>query len=152
MMEINIEKLLESGMSPESIGKMVQLEAQKKQEKNKKAEAAKVEEARTALIDAFWNYMQATMPNPKANKESFCSKLSQEILGFEEILANPMMQQIFEELDYDCNSKKQPESSQKFATKERVDVAADGCKCDKASSADIDIDIDDIIRDFLRTL
>ena len=29
-MEINIEKLLESGMSPESIGKMVQMEAQKK--------------------------------------------------------------------------------------------------------------------------
>ena len=53
MMEINIEKLLESGMSPESIGKMVQVEAQKKQEKDKKADAEKMSAARTKVCEAL---------------------------------------------------------------------------------------------------
>ena len=81
MMEINIEKLLESGMSPESIGKMVQMEAQKKQEKNKKADAEKIAAARTKICEALWDYYALIFPDDSNNidKNEFIDSLSQEI-------------------------------------------------------------------------
>ena len=97
MMEINIEKLLESGMSRESIGKMVQMEAQKKQEKDKKADAEKVAAARTKVCEAMWDYLNLMFPDEDndTDKNDFINILSQEISEFEQVITNPLMQQIF---------------------------------------------------------
>lgn len=163
MMEINIEKLLENGMSPESIGNMVQLEAQKrqeKQEKSKEAGAAKIKEVRDKLCDAYWDYLQTISPNEKMEKEYFVNEMSQELIDFEEILENPIMKRIFEKNDSRCNSKEQTSEPQDFLdafTRGRVNAASPASACVKSRTKRPqdeypDVDIDKILDDFVRTL
>ena len=153
-MEINIEKLLESGMSPESIGKMVQMEAQKKQEKNKKADAEKVAAARTKICEALWDYYVLLFPDNNEDKNEFIDSLSQEILEFEEVITSPLMQQIFKQPTSRCSCKEQKSETQKCVKNDdrkrtsryqekrpRVEIE----KLDEAA-------IDKLISDFVRTL
>ena len=154
MMEINIEKLLESGMSPESIGKMVQMEAQKKQEKNKKADAEKVAAARTKICEALWDYYTLIFPDNNEDKNEFIDSLSQEILEFEEVITSPLMQQIFKQPTNHCSCKEQKSETQKCVKNDnqkrtsryqekrpRVEIE----KLDEAA-------MDKLISDFVRTL
>lgn len=157
-MEIDIEKLLESGMSPESIGKMVQMEAQKKQEKDKKADAEKIAAARTKVCEALWDYFTLTLPDESrdVDKNSFINNLSQEISEFEEVITSPLMKQIFKQPTSRCSCKEQTPESQKCVKNDeqkrtsrcqertpRVKVNVE--KLDEAA-------IDRIISDFVRTL
>ena len=158
MMEINIEKLLESGMSPEGIGKMVQMEAQKKQEKDKKADAEKMAAARTKVCEALWDYFALVLPDESrdVNKNDFINNLSQEISEFEEVITSPLMQQIFEQPTSRCSCKEQTSEPQKCVKNDeqkhtsryqertpRVKVNVE--ELDEAA-------IDRLIRDFARTL
>ena len=157
MMEINIEKLLESGMSPESIGKMVQMEAQKKQEKDKKADAEKVAAARSKLRFALWDYYVLLCPDIESiDKDEFVSILNQEISEFEEVITSPMMQQIFKQPTSRCSCKEQTSESQKC-------VKNDEQKCtlryrEKTPRVKVNVEkldeaaIDKLISDFVRTL
>ena len=153
MMEINIEKLLESGMSPESIGKMVQVEAQKKQEKDKKADAEKIAAARTKVCEALWDYFALILPDESrdVDKNGFINNLSQEISEFEEVITSPLMQHTSR-----CSCKEQTSESQKCVKNDeqkrtsryqertpRVKVNVE--KLDEAA-------IDRIISNFVRTL
>jgi hypothetical protein len=156
MMEINIEKLLESGMSPESIGKMVQLEAQKKQEKNKKANAEKVAAARTKVCEALWDYCNLICPNDTMDKNEFINIFSQEISEFEDFITNPLMQQIFKQPTSRCSCKEQTSETQKS-------VKNDEWKCmpgyqERTPRVKVNVEelddaaINKIIRDFVGTL
>ena len=157
-MEINIEKLLENGMSPESIGKMVQMEAQKKQEKDKKADAEKVAAARTKICEALWDYFALVLPDESrdVDKNGFINSLSQEISEFEEVITSPLMQQIFKQPTSRCSCKEQTSEPQKNVKNDeqkhtsryqgrtpRVKVNVD--ELDEAA-------IDRLISDFVRTL
>ena len=158
MMEINIEKLLESGMSPESIGKMVQMEAQKKQEKDKKADAEKIAAARTKVCEALWDYFILMFPdeNRDVDKNGFINNLSQEISEFEEVITSPLMQQIFKQPTSRCSCKEQTSEPQKC-------VKNDDQKCtsryqEKRPRVKVNVEeldeaaIDRLISDFVRTL
>lgn len=155
MMEINIEKLLESGMSPESIGKMVQLEAQKKQEKNKKADAEKVAAARTKVCEALWDYCNLMCPDDdNVDKNEFISIFSREISEFEDFITNPLMQQIFKQPTSRCSCKEQTSETQK-CVKDDEWKRMPGYK-EKTLKVNVD-ELDDaainkIIKDFARTL
>lgn len=161
-MEINIEKLLESGMSPESIGKMVQLEAQKKQEKNKKADAEKVAAARNKACEALWDYYTLMCPDDDSvDKDEFIDILSREFLEFEEVITNPLMQQIFKQPTSRCSCKEQTSESKDFLdslTRGKVmNAAPPVIKCveprvERPQDKYVDADIDKILADFLRTL
>ena len=163
MMEINIEKLLESGMSPESIGKMVQMEAQKKQEKDKKADAEKVAAARTKICEALWDYFTLILPDESGDvdKNDFVNNLSQEILEFEEVIKSPLMQQIFKQPTSHCSCKEQMSEPKDFLdslTRGKVmNAAPPVTECVKPSierpqDTYADSYIDKILADFLRTL
>ena len=158
MMEINIEKLLESGMTPESIGKMVQMEAQKKQEKDKKADAEKMAAARTKICEAMWDYLTLMFPDDSndIDKNEFINNLSQEISEFEEVITSPLMQQIFKQPTSRCSCKEQTSEPQKC-------VKNDEQKCtsryqEKAPRVKVNVEeldeaaIDKLISDFVRTL
>ena len=154
MMEINIEKLLENGMSPESIGKMVQMEAQKKQEKDKKADTEKVAAARTKVCEAMWDYLTLMFPdeNDDMDKNDFINILSQEISEFEEVITNPLMKQIFKQPTSRCSCKEQTSEPQKNVNYDKLGYQAE------IPRAKVDVDefdeaaIDKLIRDFVRTL
>ena len=154
MMEINIEKLLENGMSPESIGKMVQMEAQKKQEKDKKADAEKVAAARTKVCEAMWDYLTLMFPDEDndMDKNDFVDILSQEISEFEQVITNPLMQQIFKQPTSRCSCKEQTSEPQKNVNYDKL-----GYKTE-IPRAKVDVEefdeaaIDKLIRDFVRTL
>ena len=171
MMEINIEKLLESGMSPESIGKMVQMEAQKKQEKDKKADAEKMAAARAKICEALWDYYALIFPDDSndIDKNEFIDSLSQEILEFEEVIKSPLMQQIFKQSTSRCSCKEQTSEPQKNVNYDKLgyeteiprgkvmNAAPPVTKCVKSrverpQDTYADADIDKILADFLRTL
>ena len=154
MMEINIEKLLENGMSPESIGKMVQMEAQKKQERDKKADAEKVAAARTKVCEAMWDYLNLMFPDEDndTDKNDFINILSQEISEFEQVITNPLMQQIFKQPTNRCSCKEQTSEPQKNVNYDKRGYQAE------TPRAKVDVEefdeaaIDKLIRDFVRTL
>ena len=156
MMEINIEKLLESGMSPESIGKMVQMEAQKKQEKNKKADAEKMAAARTKICEALWDYYALIFPDDSndIDKNEFIDSLSQEILEFEEVITSPLMQQIFKQPTNHCSCKEQKSETQKCVKNDdqkhtsRYQEKRPRVKVEELDEAAMDR----LISDFVRTL
>ena len=154
MMEINIEKLLENGMSPESIGKMVQMEAQKKQEKDKKADVEKLAAARTKICEAMWDYLTLMFPDEEndTDKNDFINILSQEISEFEEVITNPLMKQIFKQPTSRCSCKEQMSEPQKNVNYDKRGYQAE------IPRAKVDVEefdeaaIDKLIRDFVRTL
>lgn len=158
MMEINIEKLLESGMSPENIGKMVQMEAQKKQEKDKKADAEKVAAARIKICEALWDYFTLILPNESGDvdKNDFVNNLSQEISEIEEVITNPLMQQIFKHPTSRCSCKEQTSEPQKCVKDDRYGYES-GYQ-EKTPRVKVNVEeldeaaIDKLIRDFARTL
>ena len=158
MMEINIEELLESGMSPESIGKMVQMEAQKKQEKDKKAGAEKVAAARIKICEALWDYFTLILPDESGDvdKNDFVNNLSQEISELEEVITKPLMQQIFKQPTSRCSCKKQTSESQKCVKDDGYGYGT-GYQ-DKTPRVKVNVEefdeaaIDKLIRDFARTL
>lgn len=154
MMEINIEKLLENGMSPESIGKMVQMEAQKKQEKDKKADAEKMAAARTKVCEAMWDYFALILPDESrdVDKNGFINNLSQEISEFEEVITSPMMQQIFEQFTSHCSCKEQMSEPQKNVNcgKQRYQAETPRTKVNVEEFDEAAID--KLISDFVRTL
>ena len=157
MMEINIEKLLESGMSPESIGKMVQLEAQKEQEKNKKADAEKIAAARSKLRFALWDYYVLLCPDIESiDKDEFVNILNQEISEFEEVITSPLMQQIFKQPTSRCSCKKQMSESQKCVKNDeqkRTSRCQERTPRVKVNVEELDeAAIDRLISDFVRTL
>lgn len=156
MMEINIEKLLESGMSPESIGKMVQLEAQKKQEKNKKADAEKVAAARDKAAHALWDYFTLLCPDDSMGKDEFIDIFSREFSKFEEVITNPLMQQIFKQSTSRCSCKEQRSETQKCVKNdewERMPGYRERTPRVKVNVEELDdAAIDKLIRDFARTL
>lgn len=157
MMEINIEKLLESGMSPESIGKMVQLEAQKKQEKNKKADAEKVAAARAKACEALWDYYTLMCPDDDSvDKDEFVDILSREFSEFEEVITNPLMQQIFKQPTSRCSCKEQTSEPQKCVKNdewERMPRYQERTPRVRVNVEELDeAAIDKLIRDFARTL
>ena len=156
MMEINIEKLLESGMSPESIGKMVQMEAQKKQEKDKKADAEKMAAARTKVCEALWDYFGLLLPDESrdVDKNGFINNLSQEISEFEEVITSPLMQQIFKQPTNHCSCREQKSETQKCVKNDdqkrtsRYQEKRPRVKVEELDEAAIDR----LISDFVRTL
>ena len=158
MMEINIEKLLESGMSPENIGKMVQMEAQQKQEKDKKADAEKVAAARIKICEALWDYFALILPDEDNNidKNDFVNNLSREISELEEVITNPLIQQIFKQPTNRCSCKKQKSESQKCVKDDGYGYGS-GYQ-DKTPRVKVNVEeldeaaIDKLIRDFARTL
>ena len=153
-MEINIEKLLENGMSPESIGKMVQMEAQKKQEKDKKADAEKVAAARTKVCEAMWDYLNLMFPDEDndTDKNDFVDILSQEISEFEQVITNPLMQQIFKQPTSRCSCKEQTSEPQKNVNYDKHGYQAETPRA-KVNTEEFDeAAIDKLIRDFVRTL
>ena len=158
MMEINIEKLLESGMSPESIGKMVQAEAQKKQEKDKKADAEKVAAARTKVCESLWDYFGLLLPDESrdVDKNGFINNLSQEISEFEEVITSPLMQQIFKQPTSRCSYKEQTSEPQKCVKNDeqkRTSRYQERTPRAKVSVEELDeAAIDRLISDFVRTL
>ena len=157
MMEINIEKLLESGMSPESIGKMVQMEAQKKQEKDKKADAEKVAAARSKLRFALWDYYVLLCPDIESiDKDEFVSILNQEISEFEEVITSPLMQQIFKQPTSRCSCKEQtsePQKNVKNDEQKRASRCQERTPRAKVSVEELDeAAIDRLISDFVRAL
>ena len=154
MMEINIEKLLNSGMSPESIGKMVQMEAQKKQEKDKKADAEKMAAARTKVCEALWDYYVLIFPDAdtEIDKNKFINSLSQDILEFEEVFINPLLQQIFEQSTSRCSCKEQTSEPQKNVNCGKQRYQAETPRV-KVNVEELDeAAIDKLIMDFARTL
>lgn len=155
MMEINIEKLLENGMSPESIGKMVQTEAQKKQEKDKKADVVKkLAAARTKVCEALWDYYVLMLPDEdtEIDKKEFINSLSQEILELEQVITNPIMQQIFKQPTSHCSCKEQTSEPQKNVNCGKHRYEAETPRV-KVNVAELDeAEIDKLIRDFARTL
>lgn len=157
-MEINIEKLLESGMSPESIGKMVQMEAQKKQEKDKKADAEKVAAARTKVCEALWDYFALILPDESrdVDKNGFINNLSQEISEFEEVITSPLMQQIFKQPTSRCSCKEQtsePRKNVKNDEQKRTSRYQERTPRAKVNVEELDeAAIDKLISDFVRTL
>lgn len=157
MMEINIEKLLGSGMSPESIGKMVQLEAQKKQEKNKKADAEKMAAARTKVCEALWDYYTLVCPDDDGiDKNEFVDILSREFLEFEDFITNPLMQQIFKQPTSRCSCKEQTSEPQKCVKNDEW-KSMPGYQ-EKTPRVKVNVEelddaaIDKLIRDFVGTL
>ena len=158
MMEINIEKLLENGMSPESIGKMVQAEAQKKQEKDKKADAEKMAAARTKVCEALWDYFGLLLPDESrdVDKNGFINNLSQEISEFEEVITSPLMQQIFKQPTSRCSCKEQTSEPQKCVKNDkqkRTSRCQERTPRAKVSVEELDeAAIDRLISDFVRTL
>ena len=158
MMEINIEKLLESGMSPESIGKMVQVEAQKKQERDKKADAEKMAAARTKVCEALWDYFGLLLPDESrdVDKNGFINNLSQEISEFEEVITSPLMQQIFKQPTSRCSCKEQTSEPQKCVKNDgqkRTSRYQERTPRAKVSVEELDeAAIDRLISDFVRTL
>ena len=158
MMEINIEKLLESGMSPESIGKMVQVEAQKKQEKDKKADAEKIAAARTKVCEALWDYFVLVLPDESrdVDKNGFINDLSQEISEFEEVITSPLMQQFFKQPTNRCSCKEQtsePQKNVKNGEQKRTSRYQERTPRAKVSVEELDeAAIDKLVRDFARTL
>ena len=158
MMEINIEKLLENGMSPESIGKMVQMEAQKKQEKDKKADAEKMAAARTKVCEALWDYFTLMFPDEDrdVDKNGFINNLSQEISEFEEVITSPLMQQIFKQPTSRCSCKEQtsePQKCVKSDEQKRTSRYQERPPRAKVSVEELDeAAIDRLISDFVRTL
>lgn len=154
MMEINIEKLLENGMSPESIGKMVQMEAQKKQEKDKKADAEKMAAARTKICEALWDYFALILPDESrdVDKNDFINNLSQEISEFEEVITSPMMQQIFKQPTSHCSCKEQMSEPQKNVNYDKLGYQAETPRA-KVDVEELDeAAIDKLISDFVRAL
>ena len=154
MMEINIEKLLESGMSPESIGKMVQMEAQKKQEKDKKADAEKMAAARTKICEALWDYYTLIFPDNNEDKNEFIDSLSQEILEFEEVITSPLMQQIFKQPTNHCSCREQKSETQKCVKNDdqkRTSRYQEKRPIVKVEELD-EAAMDKLISDFVRTL
>ena len=154
MMEINIEKLLESGMSPENIGKMVQMEAKKKQEKDKKADAEKMAAARTKVCEALWDYFTLMFPDEDRDidKNGFINNLSQEISEFEEVITSPLMQQIFKQPTSRCSCKEQTSEPQKNVNYDRRGYQAETPRV-KVNVEELDeAAIDRLISDFVRTL
>ena len=157
-MEINIEKLLESGMNPESIGKMVQLEAQKEQEKkNKKVDAEKLAVARSKLRFALWDYYVLLCPDIESiDKDEFVNILNQEISELEEVITSPMMQQIFKQPTSRCSCKEQTSESQK-CVKNDEQKRTSRCQ-ERTPRAKVSVEkldeaaIDRLISDFVRTL
>ena len=158
MMEINIEKLLENGMSPENIGKMVQMEAQKKQERDKKADAEKVAAARTKVCEAMWDYLNLMFPDEDndTDKNDFINILSQEISEFEQVITNPLMQQIFKQPTSHCFCKEQTSEPQKCVKNDeqkRTSRYQERTPRAKVSVEELDeAAIDRLISDFVRTL
>ena len=154
MMEINIEKLLNSGMSPESIGKMVQLEAQKEQEKDKKADAEKMAAARTKVCEAMWDYLTLMFPDEDndMDKNDFVDILSQEISEFEQVFTNPLLKQIFEQSTSRCSCKEQTSEPQKNVNcgKQRYQAETPRVKVNVEELNEAAID--KLIMDFARTL
>ena len=158
MMEINIEKLLESGMNPESIGKMVQMEAQKKQEKDKKADAEKTAAARTKICEALWDYFTLILPDDSrsVDKNDFVNNLSREISEFEQVITNPLIQQILKQPTSRCSCKEQTSEPQK-CVKDDWRGYASGYQ-EKTPRVKVNVEeldeaaIDKLIRDFARTL
>ena len=154
MMEINIEKLLNSGMSPESIGKMVQLEAQKEQEKDKKADAEKLAAARTKVCEALWDYYVLMLPDEdnSIDKNEFIDSLSQDILEFEQVITNPLLQQIFGQSTSRCSCKEQTSEPQKNVNCGKHGYEAETPRV-KVNVKELDeAAIDKLIMDFARTL
>ena len=153
-MEINIEKLLNSGMSPESIGKMVQLEAQKEQEKDKKADAEKMAAARTKVCEAMWDYLTLMFPDEDndMDKNDFVDILSQEISEFEQVFTNPLLKQIFEQSTSRCSCKEQTSEPQKNVNcgKQRYQAETPRVKVNVEELNEAAID--KLIMDFARTL
>lgn len=154
MMEINIEKLLENGMSPESIGKMVQMEAQKKQEKDKKADAEKMAAARTKVCEAMWDYFILMFPDEDndMDKNGFINNLSQEISEFEEVITSPLMQQIFKQPTSRCSCKEQTSEPQKNVNYDKRGYQAETPRVKVNVDEFDEAAIDKLIRDFVRTL
>ena len=157
-MEINIEKLLENGMSPESIGKMVQMEAQKKQERDKKADAEKMAAARTKVCEAMWDYFALILPDEDRDidKNGFINNLSQEISEFEEVITSPMIQQIFKQPTSRCSCKaptSEPQKNVKNGEQKRTSRYQERTPRAKVSVEKLDeAAIDKLISDFVRTL
>ena len=154
MMEINIEKLLENGMSPESIGKMVQMEAQKKQERDKKADAEKMAAARTKICEAMWDYLTLMFPDEHddIDKNDFINVLSQEISEFEQVITNPLMQQIFKQPTSRCSCKEQTSEPQKNVNYDKLGYQAETPRVKVDAEEFDEAAIDKLIRDFVRTL
>ena len=154
MMEINIEKLLENGMSPESIGKMVQMEAQKKQEKDKKADAEKVAAARTKVCEALWDYFTLMFPDEDRDidKNGFINNLSQEISEFEEVITNPLMKQIFKQPTSRCSCKEQTSEPQKNVNYDKLGYKTEIPRAKVDAEEFDEAAIDRLISDFVRTL
>ena len=155
-MEINIAKLLENGMSPESIGNLVAAEALKQEKKNKAAAGKKLNEARNKVLDAIYDYLDALIPFGEISKDAFVNEITPEILAFEEILMSEDMQQIFQQLDSVCNSKVETCGGQKNVEtvkpvgKTREEETEKRSRCLKFNLDDAAID--KILTDFLRTL
>lgn len=158
MMEINIEKLLESGMSPESIGKMVQLEAQKKQEKNREADVARLEAARFKVLESYWEYMNIIDPyeGSDADKEAFFQEMRAMLLENEEVIANILTQQKFQQSTSRCSCKEQTSEPQKNVKNDKW-KSMPGYK-ERTPRVKVNVEeldeaaIDKLIRDFARTL
>lgn len=155
-MEINIAKLLENGMSPESIGNLVAAEALKQEKKNKAAAGKKLNEARNKVLDAMYDYLDALTPFEKISKDAFVNEITPEILAFEEILMTEDMQQIFQHIDSVCNSKVGKCGEQKNVEtvkpvgKTREEETEKRSRCLKFNLDDAAMD--KILTDFLRTL
>lgn len=155
-MEINIAKLLENGMSPESIGNLVAAEALKQEKKNKAAAGKKLNEARNKVLDAIYDYLDALIPFGEISKDAFVNEITPEILAFEEILMTEDMQQILQHIDSVCNSKVGKCGGQKNVEtvkpvgKTREEETEKRSRCLKFNLDDAAMD--KILTDFLRTL
>lgn len=155
-MEINIAKLLENGMSPESIGNLVAAEALRQEKKNKAAADKKLDEARNRMVDTLYDYLDALILFGEISKDAFINEITPEILAFEEILMSEDMQQIFQQLDSVCNSKVGKCGEQKNVEtvkpvgKTREEETEKRSRCLKFNLDDAAMD--KILNDFLRTL
>lgn len=148
-MEINVESLLASGMSPESIGEMVRMEAAKQaiKQKDKKNEqvAAARQEAATAL-DKYFNLILDLDEPVDFNSAADLEDVFKEIEEEAETVAG-----LIKELKKTARSKSKVESSEEKK-----------CDCEKsAKSRDAarphvrelsEEQVNAILRDFLGTL
>lgn len=159
MMEINIKKLLENGMSPDSIGQMVALEAQKQKDRREaKAAAAaeKIVEARKTFVGAMYDYLDLVFPADGLDKEEFINEMSQHLLEYEQILTNPKLKQILDDIDSFCSCTEQKSESEKCGCADKT--SGTPCSTGERSvrfNTEIPLDeetLDKILNDFVRTL
>lgn len=159
MMEINVKKLLENGMSPESIGRMVQMEAQKQKDRSEAKAAAtaeKIAEARKKFIGDMYDYFYLIFPTDGVDKEEFINKMSQNLLEYEQILTNPKLKQIFDDIDNICNCKEQKSESKKCGCTDKTSGEPYPTRNRNVKfNTEIPLDeeaLDKILIDFVRTL